>query len=57
MNIIFCTLTILCIGQDLLIKDVNGKTVKFRGIVSAEKVVVKALKDVLNHINEGEFVV
>jgi len=42
------TSTAVCpswVDTDLLTKEVNGKTVKFQGIVSAEKVAVKALKD------------
>lgn len=33
------------VDTDLLIKEVNGKKVKFPGIVSPEKVAIKALKD------------
>ena len=33
------------VDTDLLIKEVNGKKVKFPGIVSAEKVAIKALRD------------
>lgn len=33
------------VDTDLLIKEVNGKKVRFPGIVSPEKIAIKALKD------------